>query len=146
LEISNKKAYHDYFIESSVVAGMVLHGTEIKSLREGQAGFVDSYCTFHQGELFIRNLHIAEYSMGTINNHDPVRERKLLLQKQELRRMEAKIKEKGYSIIPLRIFFTEKGIAKIEIGLARGKKQYDKRETLKQKDTDRMLKRQLGKN
>ena len=146
MEISNKKAYHDYFIESSVVAGMVLRGTEIKSLREGKAGFVDSYCTFHEGELFIRNLNISEYSMGTINNHDPVRERKLLLQKQELRRLAAKIKEKGYSIIPLRIFFTDKGLAKIEVGLARGKKQYDKRETLKQKDTDRMIKRQLGKN
>lgn len=124
---------------------MVLSGTEVKSLREGKAGFVDSYCAFHQGELFIRNLHIAEYSMGTIHNHDPMRERKLLMQKQELRRLEAKVKEKGYSIIPLRIFFTEKGIAKIEAGLGRGKKQYDKRETLKQKDTDRMVKRQLGK-
>lgn len=125
---------------------MVLQGTEIKSLREGKANFADSYCTFHKGELFIRNLHISEYSMGTIHNHDPLRERKLLLQKQELRRLESRIKEKGFSIIPLRIFFTEKGIAKIEIGLARGKKQYDKRETLKQKDTDRMLKRQFGKN
>jgi SsrA-binding protein len=145
LEITNKRAHHDYFIESSLVAGMALKGTEIKSLRDGKASFVDSYCYFQQGELFVRNLHISEYKMGTHYNHDPLRERKLLLQKQELRRMEARTKEKGYSIVPLRIFFNEKGIAKMEIGLARGKKQYDKRETLKAKETDRMVKRTMGK-
>lgn len=145
MEITNKRAYHDYFIESSLIAGLVLKGTEIKSLRDGKASFVDSYCYFQQGELFVRNLHVSEYKLGTHFNHDPLRERKLLLQKQELKRLEARTKEKGYSIIPLRIFFSEKGIAKMEIGLARGKKQYDKRESLKAKETDRMVKRSMGK-
>lgn len=145
LEISNRKAYHDYFIESGAVAGMVLTGTEIKSLRDGKASFVDSYCYFHDGELFIRNLHIQEYSHGARFGHDPVRERKLLLQKQELRRLESKIKEKGYSIIPLRIFFNEKGLAKLEIGLGRGKKQYDKRETIKSRESERMVRQRFTK-
>ena len=142
-DIKNRSAYHDYFIDDKYDAGMVLLGTEVKSLRDGRASFNDSYCFFNKGELWIRSLHIAEYSHGTVNNHDPVRERKLLLQKRELRKLEAKIKEKGYSIIPLRIFFNEKGLVKMEIGLGKGKKQYDKRETIKQRDTDRELKRYL---
>ena len=124
---------------------MVLQGSEIKSLREGKASFADSFCIFDQGELYVRNLNIAEYTMGNINNHIPVRDRKLLLQKQELRRLETKTKEKGYTIIPLRIFISEKGLAKIEIGLGKGKKHYDKRETLKERETDRMLKRSYNK-
>lgn len=122
---------------------MVLTGTEVKSLRDGRASFNDSYCYFHKGELWIKSLHIAEYSHGTVNNHDPVRERKLLLQKRELRKMEAKIKEKGFTIVPLRIFFSEKGLVKMEIGLGKGKKHYDKRETIKQRDTEREMKRYL---
>jgi SsrA-binding protein len=142
-DIRNRSAFHDYFIEDKFDAGMVLTGTEVKSLRDGRASFNDSYCYFHKGELWIKSLHIAEYSHGTVNNHDPVRERKLLLQKRELRKLEAKIKEKGFSIVPLRIFFNEKGFAKMEIGLGKGKKQYDKRETIKQRDTEREMKRFL---
>ena len=143
MAIANRSAYHDYFIEDKYDAGLVLTGTEVKSLREGRASFNDSYCYFHKGELWIKSLHITEYSHGTSNNHDPVRERKLLLQKRELRKIEAKMKEKGYSIVPLKIFFSEKGLAKMEIGLGKGKKQYDKRETIKQRDTEREMKRYL---
>jgi SsrA-binding protein len=123
---------------------MVLSGTEIKSLREGKASFNDSYCSFHQGELFVRSLHIAEYAFGTYINHRPLQERKLLLQKRELRKLENKIKEKGYSIIPLKIFFSEKGYAKMEIGLGKGKKHYDKRNTIKERESDRDVKRKYG--
>jgi len=122
---------------------MVLTGTEVKSLRNGRASFNDSYCYFHKGELWIKNLRIAEYSHGTANNHDPVRDRKLLLQKRELRKLEAKLKEKGYTLVPLRIFFTEKGLAKLEIGLGKGKKLHDKRETIKNRDVEREMKRFL---
>lgn len=142
-EIRNRSAYHDYYIEDKYDAGLVLAGTEVKSLREGRASFNDSYCFFHKGELWIKSLHITPYSHGTVNNHDPVQERKLLLHKKELRKLEAKIKEKGYSIVPLRIFFNEKGLAKLEIGLGKGKKLYDKRETIKQRDTERDIKRYL---
>nr|WP_255553059.1 SsrA-binding protein SmpB [Longitalea arenae] len=142
-DIRNRSAYHDYFIEDKYDAGMVLLGTEVKSLRDGRASFNDSYCYFHKGELWIKSLHIAEYSHGTVNNHDPVRERKLLLTKRELRKLESKIKEKGFSIVPLRIFFSSKGLVKMEIGLGKGKKQYDKRETIKQRDTEREMKRYL---
>ena len=144
MEISNRKAYHEYFFEAKYIAGMVLTGTEIKSLRLGKASFNDSYCFFNNGELFVKSLHIAEYSFGTYNNHDTVRERKLLLNKQELRKLEGKTTEKGYSIIPLKIFLTEKGIFKMEIGLGKGKKLYDKRETIKERDTERDIKRKYG--
>jgi SsrA-binding protein len=142
-DIKNRSAYHDFFIEAKYDAGMVLVGTEVKSIREGKVNFVDSFCTFHQGELWVKNMHIAEYRFGTTNNHIAVHDRKLLLTKKELRKMENKVKEKGYTIVPLRIFFTEKGLAKLELGLGKGKKQFDKRETLKQRDTDREIKRYL---
>src|SRR5688500_12330500 len=132
-EIRNRSAYHEFFIEDKYEAGLVLTGTEVKSLRAGRASFNDSYCYFHKGELWIKSLHIAEYSHGTSSNHDPLRERKLLLQKRELKKLDAKIKEQGYSIVPLRIFFNDKSLAKIEIGLGKGKKLYDKRETIKQR-------------
>ena len=122
---------------------MVLTGTEVKSLRDGRASFNDSYCFFNKGELWIRSLHIAEYSHGTVNNHDPVRERKLLLKKRELEKLQTKIKEKGYSIVPLRIYFNERRFVKMEIGLGKGKKHYDKRETIKERDTAREMKRFL---
>jgi SsrA-binding protein len=142
-DIRNRSAYYDFFIEDKYDAGMVLLGTEIKSLRAGRASFNDSYCYFHRGELWIKSLHIAEYAHGTVNNHDPLRERKLLLQRKELRKMENKMKEKGFTIVPLRIFINDKGLAKMEIGLGKGKKQYDKRESIKQRDTQRELKRFL---
>lgn len=122
---------------------MVLTGTEVKSLRTGKASFNDSYCIIHKGELWIKNLHIAEYSHGTIYNHNPLRERKLLLQKRELKKIEGKLKEKGYTLVPLRIFFNEKNLAKIEIGLGKGKKLHDKRETIRQRDVEREMKRYM---
>lgn len=143
MDIRNRSAYHEYFIEDKYTAGMVLAGTEVKSLRAGKASFNDSYCVFIKGELWIRSLHIAEYSHGTSSNHDPVQERKLLLQKRELRKLEARIKEKGYTIVPLRIYFSEKGLAKLDLGLGKGKHLYDKRETLRQRDTEREMKRYL---
>lgn len=140
-EIRNRQAYYEYFIDDKFDAGMVLTGTEVKSLRAGKASFNDAYCYVNKGELYIKSLHIAEYSHGTMNNHDPLRERKLLLNKRELKKIESKIKEKGITVVPLRIFFSEKGLAKIEIGLGKGKKLYDKRETIKQRDTQREMKK-----
>ena len=142
-EIRNRSAYHDYFIEDKYDAGMVLAGTEVKSIREGKVSFADSFCIFVKSELWVRNLHIAEYRFGTTNNHLTVHDRKLLLNRKELRKLENKLKDKGYTIIPLRIFISEKGLIKMEIGLARGKKLYDKRETIKERDTDREIKRFL---
>jgi len=141
MEIKNRQAYFEYHIDDKYVAGIVLTGTEVKSLREGKATFNDSYCIFQKKELWLKSFHISEYSHGTINNHDPIRERKLLLNRRELKKLESRIKEKGYTIIPLRLFFNEKNIAKLEIGLARGKKVHDKRETIKQRDTEREMKR-----
>jgi SsrA-binding protein len=146
IEIKNRTAYHDYFIEDKYDAGMVLAGTEVKSIRDGKVNFVDSFCVFFKGELWVRNLHIAEYRFGTTNNHIAVHDRKLLLTKRELRKLEGKIKEKGFTIVPLRIFFNEKGYAKLEIGLGKGKKEYDKRETIKQRDTQKEIKRFLNKH
>ena len=143
-EIKNRSAYHDYFIEDKYDAGMVLAGTEVKSIRDGKVNFVDSFCVFFQGELWVRNMHIAEYRFGTTNNHLAVHDRKLLLQKRELRKLENKLKDKGYTIVPLRIYFNEKGYAKLEIGLGKGKKNYDKRESIKQRDTDKEIKRHLN--
>ncbi len=144
MEISNRKAYHEYFFEDKYIAGLVLAGTEIKSLRSGKASFNDSYCYFDKGELYVKSLHISEYSFGTYNNHPPLQERKLLLNKRELRKWEAKTKEKGYSIIPLKIFLTDKGFFKMEIGLGKGKKIYDKRESIKERENDRDIKRKYG--
>ncbi len=142
-EIRNRSAYHEYFIEEKYDAGMVLAGTEVKSIREGKLSFADSFCMFFQSELWVRNLHIAEYRFGTTNNHIAVHDRKLLLNRRELRKLENKLKDKGYTIIPLRVFLSEKGLIKMEIGLARGKKLYDKRETVKERDTQREIKRFL---
>lgn len=141
MEIKNRSAYFEYYIDDKYVAGIMLTGTEVKSLRAGKASFNDSYCIFNKGELWIKSFHIAEYSHGTVNNHDPLRERKLLLNSRELKKLEAKIKEKGYTIVPLRLFFNEKNLAKVEIGLGKGKKLHDKRESIKQRDTEREMKR-----
>lgn len=145
-EIKNRSAYHDYFIEDKYDAGMVLAGTEVKSIREGKVSFADSFCVFLKGELWVKSMHIAEYRMGTTNNHLVVHDRKLLLTKRELRKLEGKLKDKGYTIVPLRIFFSEKGYAKMEIGLGKGKKLYDKRESIKQRDTDKEIKRALNRS
>ena len=145
MSIQNRSAYHDYAIDDKYDAGMVLVGTEVKSIREGKVSFVDSFCLFFKDELYVRNLHIAEYRFGTTNNQIAVHDRKLLLTKRELRKLQAKIKEKGYSIIPLKIFFNEKGLAKMEIGLGRGKKTHDKRESMRKKDAEREMKRYMKK-
>ncbi len=142
-EIKNRSAYYEYFIDATYVAGMMLLGTEVKSLREGKASFNDSYCIIHQGELWLKSLHIAVYSHGTMYNHDPLRDRKLLLQKRELKKIEAKLKEKGYTLIPLRIFFNDRNLLKIEIGLGKGKKLHDKRDSIRQKDVEREMKRYI---
>ena len=144
MEISNRKAYYEYNFEAKYIAGLVLTGTEIKSLRAGKASFNDSYCIFNKGELFVKSLHISEYNFGTHYNHEPLQERKLLLNKKELRKWENKIKEKGYTIVPLKIFISEKGYAKMEIGLGKGKKIFDKRETIKKRESDRDVKRNYG--
>ena len=141
MEIKNRAAFHEYFFDNQYVAGVVLTGTEVKSLREGKASFNDSYCIIHKGEMWLKSLHIAEYSHGTANNHDPIRDRKLLLQKREISKIEGKLKEKGYTLIPLRIFFNEKNLIKVEIGLGKGKKLHDKRETIKKRDVEREMKR-----
>ena len=118
-------------------------GTEIKSIRTGKVSFNDSYCLITDGEIWLKSLNISPYSHGTTSNHDPVRDRKLLLQKREINKIVAKLKEKGYTLIPLKIFINSKNLAKIEIGLAKGKKLHDKRESIKQKDVEREMKRYL---
>ena len=143
MEIKNRQAFFEYYIDDKFTAGMVLTGTEVKSLRAGKASFNDSYCIFQKDELWIKSFHISEYTFGTINNHDPIRERKLLLSRRELKKLQTKIKEKGYTVIPLSLFFNEKNLAKLEIGLAKGKKLHDKRETIKQRDTEREIKRYI---
>lgn len=142
-EIKNRSAYHEYFIDTKYEAGMVLLGTEIKSMRTGKVSFNDSYCLITDGEVWLKSLNIAQYSHGNMNNHDPVRDRKLLLHKKEITKIVARLKEKGYTLVPLRIFINSKNLAKIEIGLAKGKKLHDKRESIKQKDVDREMKRYL---
>jgi SsrA-binding protein len=141
--IKNRSAHFEYFIEDKWTAGMVLTGTEVKSLREGKASFNDAYCLIHKGEVILKSLHIAEYSHGNIHNHDPLRDRKLLLNKREIKKIETKLKDKGYTIVPLNIFFSEKGLAKLEIGLGKGKKLHDKRQTIKERDSEREMKKYL---
>jgi SsrA-binding protein len=143
MEIKNRSVFYEYAIDDTYVAGIVLTGTEVKSLKAGKASFNDAYCIFQKDELYLRSMHISEYSHGTNNNHDPLRERKLLLKKRELMKLQTKIKEKGYTIMPIRIFYTDKNLLKIEIGLAKGKKLHDKRESIKQRDNDRELKRYI---
>jgi len=138
----NRKAYHDYFIEETLEAGMVLTGTEVKSLRDAKANLMDSYVLIKDNEVFLFNCHISPYTHGNIMNHDPVRTRKLLLHKKELAKLQAKAAQKGYSVIPLKLYFKD-GRAKAEIGLAKGKKQYEKRETIKKKEADREIQRAM---
>ena len=141
--IKNKPATFEYAIDDKLTAGIVLTGSEIKSVRAGRVSFNDSYCFFHQGELWIKSLHIAEYVNAGYAGHDPTRERKLLLNKRELHKWEEKLKTKGYTIVPLAMYINENGFAKLDIGLGKGKKQHDKRETIKKRDVDREIKRYL---
>ena len=142
IEIKNKKAGHLYELTDRYTAGIQLVGTEIKSIRVGKASLSDSYCAFVEDELWIK-MHISEYFFGTYNNHDPKRERKLLLTRRELKKLLGKVKNKGFTIVPTRVFISENGYAKVEIALARGKRQYDKRNTLKQNDAKRELDRMM---
>jgi SsrA-binding protein len=143
ISIKNKRASHEYFLIQEFTAGIQLTGTEIKSIREGKASIADAYCSFTGMELFVRNMHIAEYVMGTHYNHEPKRDRKLLLTKRELKKLNVKVNERGFTIIPTLLFINEKGLAKLTIALARGKHSYDKRETLKQKDIQREIDRHV---
>lgn len=135
IRIKNKRASFEYFLVETLTAGIVLTGTEIKSIRQGKASLADSFCAFKGYELFVREMHIAEYSHGTYNNHEPKRERKLLLNFRELKKLSTKVKEKGFTIVPVSLFIDEKGRAKLEIALAKGKHHYDKRDDLRKKDS-----------
>lgn len=141
ISIKNKKAYFDYEILDKYVAGIKLLGTEIKSIRESKASIKEAYCYVNNSEVFVKNMHIAEYSNGGYVNHDPYRERKLLLNKKEIEKIEKKLKDNGITLVPLFLFLSDKGLAKLEIGIAKGKKNYDKRESLKQKDMKRNIER-----
>lgn len=141
MEIKNKKASFEYFLLEVFSAGIVLTGTEIKSIRKGQASLKESYCAFTGDELFVRNMHISPYEFGTYNNHEPKRERKLLLTSRELRKLKGKLEEKGLTLVPTRLYINESGLAKLEIALVKGKKLYDKRDTLKKKDQQREIDR-----
>ncbi|MEJ2685537.1 MAG: SsrA-binding protein SmpB [Candidatus Sulfobium sp.] len=138
----NKKAFHDYSIEETLEAGILLQGTEVKSLREGKANLKDSYVIVKDGEVFLLNCHISPYSHGNIMNHDPLRTRKILLHKKEITKLQGKAAQKGYSLIPLKLYFKDSHV-KVEIGLARGKKQYEKRETIKKREADREIERAM---
>lgn len=142
--IKNRPATFEYAIDDRLTAGLVLSGSEIKSIRLGKVSFGDSFCMFYNGELWVKSLHIAEYVNAGYAGHMAVHDRKLLLNKKELRKWEQKMKEKGFSIVPLNIFVDDRGYAKMEIGLGRGKKLHDKRDTIKNRDADRDLKRFLG--
>jgi len=141
INIRNKKASFEYEFLEKYIAGIQLFGTEIKSIREGKANLTDAYCFFRKSELWIQGVHIAEYWWGTCNNHDPKRERKLLLSRKELNKLERKLKDTGLTVIALRMFINDRGFAKLEIALAKGKKRYDKREDIKQRDSKRELDR-----
>ncbi|MDR3326699.1 MAG: SsrA-binding protein SmpB [Prevotellaceae bacterium] len=137
IEIKNKKAGFNYELLTKYTAGLVLYGTEIKSIRESKAGLVDSYCTFSKGELWVINMHIAAFRLGNFYNHEARRNRKLLLTKRELKKIERTTKETGLTIVPTRLYINEKGLAKLDIAIAKGKKLYDKREAIKEKDLRR---------
>lgn len=143
IDIKNKKASFEYYFVQTFRAGLVLYGTEIKSIREGKVNLSDSYCLFSRGELWVHDMHISEYRFASYYNHQAKRTRKLLLKKNELRKLENKSKEKGFTIIPTLLFVDERGFAKLEIALCKGKHSYDKRESIKLKDNKRELERAL---
>lgn len=142
LVANNKKAYHDYFVEEKIEAGLVLHGTEVKSLRMGKCSIKESFIRIENGEMFVYGMHISPYEKGNIFNKDPLRVKKLLLHKAEINKLTGKIKEKGFTIVPLQVYFRE-GKAKMEIGLCRGKKLYDKRQDIAKKDQKREVEKEF---
>jgi SsrA-binding protein len=139
----NRKARHDYFIEETLEAGIVLTGSEVKSLRDGRCNLKDSFARVSRGEAFVTNIHISPYDPAHRQNHEPTRSRKLLLHRQEIDRLEGKLNQKGLTLVPLRIYFNARGRAKIELGLGRGKKHYDKRQTIKEREAKRETARAL---
>jgi len=141
IKIKNKRAEFEYFFLEKFTAGLVLRGTEIKSIRDGKVNITDAYCSFFNNELFVKNMHIAEYRFGTYLNHQPKADRKLLLNKRELKKLQLRSKDKGLTIIPTLLFIDERGYAKIIVALAKGKKAYDKRESIKEKDLRREMSR-----
>jgi len=140
---TNRKSFHDYFIEEKFEAGIVLQGTEVKSLREGRVNLQDSYASARDGEIFLYNCHISPYSHGNIMNHDPTRPRKLLLHKKEINKLMGKTQQQGLTLVPLRIYFSTRGHAKVELGLAKGKKLYDRRESIKAREAGREVERAI---
>lgn len=140
---TNRKAYHEYHIEETFEAGLVLTGTEVKSLREGKANLKDSYAKIKDGELFLVNAHISPYSCGNIYNHEPKRDRKLLMHKREINRLFGKVRERGYTLVALSMYFDKRNRAKMQIALAKGKTLYDKRESIKRKDEKRLTEREM---
>jgi len=143
LVANNKKAFHDYFIENTYETGIVLTGTEIKSVRQGKVSIKESYAKVVNGEVILMGMNISPYEQGNIFNVDPLRDRKLLLHKTEIRKMQSLIKEKGYTLVPLKMYINEDGRAKVELGLARGKKDYDKRESIAERDVKRDIDRRM---
>lgn len=141
--VTNRKAQHDYFIIETYEAGIVLKGTEVKSLRLGNANLQDSFAIIKNGELWLENMHISQYNQASYNNHEPKRDRKLLLHKKEIRRLKNKLQEKGTTLVPLRVYLKSNRI-KLEIALARGKKSYDKREAIAKRETEREIKRKYA--
>ena len=141
INIKNRRASFDYIVNETFTAGIVLTGTEIKSIRQSKASLVDTYCTFINEELWVKNMHVAEYFYGSYNNHVARRDRKLLLERKELRKLKETVKNPGFTIVPMRLFINEKGLAKLVIALARGKHEYDKRESLKERDDKREIDR-----
>ncbi|MBO4645894.1 MAG: SsrA-binding protein SmpB [Bacteroidales bacterium] len=137
VNIKNRKAEFEYYLHATYTAGIVLTGTEIKSIRAGKVNLTDSYCSFINNELWVHNVHISEYAAGSYNNHQPKRDRKLLLNRKELKKIASKLNERGVSIIPVRMWINENGYAKLDIAIARGKKMYDKRDSIKEKDQRR---------
>ncbi|MGQ0810163.1 MAG: SsrA-binding protein SmpB [Nitrospiraceae bacterium] len=140
---TNRKAFYDYHIEEKFEAGIVLKGTEVKSLRDGRVNLQDSYASVKDGEVFLHHCHIQPYSHGNIMNHDPLRTRKLLLHRKEIKKLIGKTQQQGFTLIPLRIYFSQRGQAKVEIALAKGKKQYDRRETIKAREAGREVERAI---
>jgi SsrA-binding protein len=139
--IKNKKAAFEFHFIETFTAGIVLTGTEVKSIRDGKANFSDSFCIIQNGEMWVKNLHIHEYKEGSYNNHEPKRQRKLLLNKKEIQKIQSRLREKGTTVIPVQLYFNERGYAKLDIAVARGKKLYDKRESIKEKDMRRQMER-----
>lgn len=139
---TNRKARHEYFIEDTIEAGIALKGTEVKSVRNGKCNIKDSFAMVENGEVYLYNMHISPYEQGNIYNQDPLRKRKLLLHKREIRRLDGYLKQKGYTLIPIRIYL-KKGLVKVELSIAKGKKLYDKRETIAKKEAERKIERQL---